>query len=102
MSIPFDDFPTIWNEATDEERQCLVRPLIARAFIDMETKRIGAIEPQPAFAKLLEIAITRTSRSACVLLTVNEADRLANVGLVETGESRTPRPARVSLRRLQA
>ena len=80
----------------------LVAPLISRALIDLDNKRICAIEPQPAFARLLKTAITRTNRSACVLLTVDEADRLANVGLVETGESRTPRPARVSLRRLQA
>ena len=102
ISELLDDFPTVWKEATDAERQRLVAPLIFRTFIDLDNKRIGAIEPQPAFARLLETAITRTSRSACVLLTADEADRLVNVGLVETGESRTPRPARVSLQRLQA
>ena len=102
ISELLDDFPMVWKEATDAERQRLAAPLISRAFIDLDNKRIHAIEPQPAFARLLETAITRTSRSACVLLTADEADRLVNVGLVETGESRTPRPARVSLQRLQA
>ena len=44
--------------------------------MDIDSKLIGAVKPNPAFAKLLDVAIAKAESSALVLLSVDEADRL--------------------------
>ncbi|MDA1297879.1 MAG: zinc ribbon domain-containing protein, partial [Chloroflexi bacterium] len=72
----FGNLPGLWKEATAEERGQLISPLLDRVYVDIETRRVGAITPAPAFRTLLDRALERTDRSACVVLTTNEADRL--------------------------
>ena len=86
-----DDFPSIWSEALPEERRQLVAPLIERVYVDLKEKRITAIRPKPAFQELLAHAINSSRHTKCTLLS-SDSIHLKNVGLVETGEGRTPRP----------
>ena len=72
----FANIPQLWNEATPEERQKLISPLIERVYVDIDSKLIGAVKPNPAFAKLLDVAIARAGSSALVLLSEDETDRL--------------------------
>ena len=87
-----DDFGAIWREATPEERRKLVAPLIERVYLDLNGKRIGGIRPRAGFGELLASAVEQTNDSICVLLHGDKFKSLQNVGMVETGEGRTPRP----------
>ena len=84
-----DDFDALWKEATPEERRKLVGPLIERVYIDLTDKRICGITPRPGFAELVRSAVQKATHHACVLLTQEEVQQYANVGMVETGEGRT-------------
>jgi site-specific DNA recombinase len=53
----------LWKEATEEERRRLLAPLIERAYLDLDSKLIGAIVPTPAFRALLSVAVTRSGSS---------------------------------------
>ncbi len=72
----FESVPSLWNEATPEERRKLLSPLIERVYVDMEAKQVGAITPVPAFRALLDHAMVRARSSACLLISSEEADRL--------------------------
>ena len=80
----FSDLDQLWEEATEGERQRLIAPFIERAYADIETRRIGAIAPTPAFRTLLERALVRAGQSDVVLLAPDECEKL---GVVETGEA---------------
>ena len=87
-----DDFGSILREATPEERRKLVTPLVERVYLDLNGKRIGAIRPRAGFGELLANAVGEADDSICVLLNGVKMKSLRNVGKVETGEGRTPRP----------
>ena len=72
----FGSVSQLWEEATPEERSELIAPLIDRVYIDLESKRIGAIAPSPAFHALLSAAMRRSGQSDAVLLTADEAARV--------------------------
>ena len=60
----FAHLPRLWRRASNDERMQLVQPLVDRVFIDLESKRIGGIQPTPEFHELLELAVRRKDRSA--------------------------------------
>jgi hypothetical protein len=73
----FEDVPGLWEDATLEERRRLLRPLVERVYVDITTKRVGAIVPAPGFRLLLENAAKKASRFASPLLIPwEEAERL--------------------------
>ena len=72
----FGNIPQLWNEATPEERRKLISPLIERVYVDIDSKLIGAVKPVPAFARLLDAAMTNSESSALVLLSEDETERL--------------------------
>ena len=71
----FSDLGALWDEATAEEQRRLVSTLVERVYIDIESRRIGAITPAPAFRSLLEEALEQSGRSACVLLRAELANQ---------------------------
>ena len=87
-----DDLPGLWREALPEERRKLIVPLVDRVYLDLKTKRISGIKPRPGFESLLGHAIHQAYGSTCALLSQDELQTIPNVGMVETGEGRTPRP----------
>jgi hypothetical protein len=70
-----NDLPALWGEATQEERSRLIAPLIERVYIDIETKRIGAITPADGFGTLLQDVLEESDWSACVLLPAEAANQ---------------------------
>ena len=72
----FENIPQLWSEATPEERRKLISPLIDRVYVDIDSKLVGAVKPNPAFAKLLDVARINADASALILLSDDEADRL--------------------------
>jgi len=71
----FSNLGALWDEATAEEQRRLVSPLVERVYIDIETRRVGAITPAPAFRSLLQGALEQSGRSACVLLPAEVANQ---------------------------
>lgn len=71
----FSNLGALWDEATAEEQRRLISPLVERVYIDIESRRIGAITPAPAFRSLLEGALEQSGRSACVLLPADVANQ---------------------------
>ena len=72
----FGDIPQLWEEATPEERRKLISPIVERVYVDLESSRIGAIVPAAGFRRLLEGAMVTAERSAAMLLSEDDADRL--------------------------
>ena len=69
-------------------------PLVDRMYLDLKTKKIVGIKPKPGFGEILAQAAQNTTSATAVLLGQDELQQFPNVGMVETGESRTPRPVR--------
>jgi len=53
----FEDLPMLWNEATPEERRMLVKSLVELVYVDLQTKRVTAVKPTPAFRALFGAGI---------------------------------------------
>ncbi len=53
----FEDIPMLWNEATPEERRMLVKSLVELVYVDLQTKRVTAVKPTPAFRALFGAGI---------------------------------------------
>ena len=53
----FEDIPMLWNEATLEERRMLVKSLVELVYVDLQTKRVTAVKPTPAFRALFGAGI---------------------------------------------
>ena len=81
------DMPALWERADHAERRRLLRPLIERAYLDIDSGLIGGITPTPGFRVLIEHALERAESSRVVI--VAHRDITQNVGMVETGENQT-------------
>ena len=92
------ELPALWGEATPDERRRLVAPVVERVFVDVETKRISGLVPMPGFRTLLGAGMQKTADHAAVLLPPEYSPAAEMLELVETGESRTPRPESLRLR----
>ena len=82
------DLPSLWAEATPDERRRLIGPFIERVYIDVESKRISGIVPVPAFRALLDTAIRKTADCSAVLCAPSVSVPAHGIlELVETGEN---------------
>ncbi len=64
-----------------------------------QTKSIVAIKPKPPFKPVFQVAASREESDIRI---INEPYQGSSVFLVETGESRTPRPEEAAQNVLQA
>jgi site-specific DNA recombinase len=71
----FKDLPALWQEATQEERSRLMAPLVERAYVDIETRRVAAITPAEGFGSLLMEVLEQPDWSACLLLPAEAANQ---------------------------
>ena len=62
----------LWNEATPEERAQLIRPLIEKIYVDIDTKKVTAFKPAPAFRALFNAGIDVTSDAPLELIAYKE------------------------------
>lgn len=95
------DLPSLWAEATADERRRLITPFIERVYIDVESKRVSGIVPVPAFRALLETAMQKTADCSAVLFAPSDIPQAREgVGVGgDGGELNSPsseRPSRIS------
>ncbi len=69
------ELPTLWAEATPEERSRLIAPLIERAYVDVKTRRVAAITPAEGFGSLILEVLDQPEWSACFLLPAETANQ---------------------------
>ena len=107
---------SIWGKATLEERHRLLSRMLDAVYIDLLTNRsIIGLLPKPAFYSLFESLRQMPDSNVIIFNPDNPnepgpGDQKENalgypervVGLVETGESRTPRPEEAVQDMLQA
>ncbi len=94
------DLPMLWTNANQEEKRSLLLTMLDAVYVDAKkTKSVIAIKPKPPFRPIFRVAVTRTGSKIHIL---NEPFQGSSVFLVETGESRTPRPREATQNILQA
>ncbi len=94
------DLPRLWTNANDEERRRLLLTMLDAVYVDAKkTKSIIAVKPKPPFKPVFQVAASREGSDIRIL---NEPLNGSSVFLVETGESRTPRPGKATQSILQA
>ena len=81
----FSNLPMLWSEATQEERQLLLRSLVELAYVDIKSKRVTAIKPTPAFKVLYGVGINSGPDTPVKLMFHDKTP--IKLDLVETGES---------------
>ena len=94
------NLPKLWVNANDEEKRKLLLSMLDAVYVDAKkTKSIVAIRPKPPFKPVFQVAASREGSDIRIL---NEPYQGSAVFLVETGESRTPRPEKATQDMLQA
>ena len=82
-----ENLAELWDAANPDERRRLLRTVVEAVHVDIDSKRIVAIAPVPAFRTLIESAIERTADPSAVLVDPDKAETLESMELVETGEA---------------
>ncbi len=93
------DFPRLWSLANLEEQRRLLVSMLDAVYIDTKNNLIVAVKPKPPFRPVFQVAASREGSDIHIL---NEPLNGSSVFLVETGESRTPRPEEATQSMLQA
>ena len=94
------NLPKLWIQANIEEKRKLLLGMLDAVYVDAkQTKSIVAIKPKPPFRPIFQVAVTHAGSKIRIL---NEPLGGSSVFLVETGESRTPRPEEATQSMLQA
>jgi hypothetical protein len=97
----------IWRDSTLEEKHKLLTIMLDAVYVDLLNSRsIVGILPKPTFYGLFE-SIKRKPDSKVIIFNPQEKENAPVssgrvLGLVETGESRTPRPEEATQNMLQA
>jgi len=100
----------IWEKATLEEKHRLLAGMLEAVYVDLAVSRsVVGIQPKPPFYPLFE-SLKHKPESKVTLFNPGEDDKETgsglipepDFGLVETGESRTPRPEEAAQDILQA
>ena len=93
VSKLLQDLPSLWSDATMDERRRLLRTLVEAVYVDIGARRVVGIAPVAALRTLVESGIDRIAGCPAVLIDPDEVGETQSMELVETGENRTPRPA---------
>ncbi len=100
----------IWNKATDDEKHRLLSGMIEAVYIDLAASRsIVSIQPKPPFYNLFE-SLKHVPGNKVIIFRPSAKQKEKGSGIaqepdyamVETGESRTPRPEEAAQNMLQA
>jgi site-specific DNA recombinase len=84
------DLPNLWEKANQCERRKLLTLMLDAVYFEAKKiKSVVAIRPKPPFAPVFQVAASKEGSKIRIL---NEPYKGSSVFLVETGESRTPRP----------
>jgi len=94
------DLRKLWAGANLDERRRLLTSILDAVYVDTrQTKSVVATRPKPPFRPVFRVA---ASREGSGIRIINEPLDGSSVFLVETGESRTPRPEKAAQDILQA
>ncbi len=97
------DLPRLWASATPSEQRTLLMTMLDAVYVDAKASRsIVAIKPKPPFRPIFQVAATRNGSTVRIIK--EPLDTLPSgspMFLVETGESRTPRPKETARNMLQ-
>jgi site-specific DNA recombinase len=102
-----ENLGTIWEGATLAEKHKLLTTMLDAVYVDLLTSRmLVGLLPKPAFYRLFE-SLKREPNSKVIIFNPKEKENALNstgrvLGLVETGENRTPRPREAAQNMLQA
>ena len=115
-----DNVSEVWGKATLDERHRIVSTLLEAVYVDISSKSIVGLLPRQPFYGLFE-SLKKNPEAGLVILDPGDADLLERLtlrkekaldlvcvpsqkcaGMVETGESRTPRPEEDTPNILQA
>ena len=89
--------PSMWDDATAEERGRLLAPIIEHVFVDVDSKRISGLVPMPGFRTLLDAGIQRTADCSAVLIAPVKSPARGDVGVGgDGGELNSPSRVRAS------
>ena len=92
--------PGLWSKANEEERRKLFLTMMDAVYVDTKSsKSIIAIRPKSPFKPVSQVADSREGSDISI---INEPYNGSSLFLVETGESRTPRPRKATQDILQA
>jgi site-specific DNA recombinase len=83
------NLPHLWSLANLEEQRKLLVSMLDAVYIDTKNNLIVAVKPKPPFRPVFQVA---ASREKSAIRIINEPIEGSSLFLVETGESRTPRP----------
>ncbi len=100
-----ENLGNIWHEATLEEKHDLLTIMLDAVYVDLLNNRsIVGILPKPAFYRLFESLKQKPGSKVIIFNPKENAPEVPErvVGMVETGESRTPRPEEATQNMLQA
>ena len=98
LAALFADLPNLWERATVEERRGLVRPLIERVYVDLDTRLIGALVASEGFEALIQGALVEAQETAVRLIPNEELhSRRTKRELVEIGEPNLPLAIRLQI-----
>jgi len=90
----------LWASANLGEQRKLLMTMLDAVYVDTrQTRSIVAIKPKPPFKPVFQVA---ASKEGSEIRIINELIKGSSVFLVETGESRTPRPEEAAQGMLQA
>jgi len=90
----------LWDKANLSEQRSLLLTMLDAVYVDAkQTNSIIAIKPKPPFKPIFQVAASREGSDIRIL---NEPLEGSSLFLVETGESRTPRPKKAAQDILQA
>ena len=97
----------LWTKANQEEKRMLLLTMLDAVYVDLLNSRsIMGILPKPTFYRLFE-SLKRKPDAKVIIFNPHEKENALQstgrvLGLVETGESRTPRPRKATQNMLQA
>ena len=98
------NLPSLWASTGLSERRKVLMTMLDAVYIDVkQTRSIVAVKPKPPFKPILQVAATsKESKIRILKEPLNSSPNGSSVFLVETGESRTPRPEKAARDLLQA
>jgi len=94
-----NELSRLWSLANPRERRDLLLTMLEAVYIDTKCNLIIALKPKPPFNPVFQVTASREGSDIRIL---NKPLEGSSSFLVETGESRTPRPEESTQNILQA
>lgn len=97
------NLPSLWSKATLSEQRKILVTMLDAVYIDFKKSRsIIAVKPKPPFKPIFQIAVSKKGSKIHILNEpLSDKPNGSSLFLVETGESRTPRPIKAAQNLLQ-